>query len=118
MGFSEVSFTEMNMEWQGCVRRRLCFNKTLDARVLSNCCTFPLKGLTGVCLPEGKTEGTHLDKEKVLTNGLNMAAAQVYISIGYYFNQIYVGLVLETGRFPLGSSTRARREAHRLNQLT
>lgn len=102
MGFSEVSFTEMNMEWQGCVRRRLCFNKTLDARVLSNCCTFPLKGLTGVCLPEGKTEGTRLDKEKVLTNGLNMAAAQVYISIGYYFNQIYVGPVFGSRPFPSG----------------
>lgn len=35
MDFSEVSFTEMNMEWQGVFfkkKKRLCFNKTLDER--------------------------------------------------------------------------------------
>lgn len=54
----------MNMERQGCIRRRLCFNKTLDVWVLLNCCPLPLKGLTGVCLAEGKQEEIICAKKK------------------------------------------------------
>lgn len=53
--------------------------------------------------------------KKRFYNGLNMAAAQVSISIGYYFNHIYVGLVLEICRFPLVSCMQG---STRQNQLT
>lgn len=66
-----------------------------------NCCSFPKKGLTDVSLPEGKTEGTHFDKKKVLEIGLKMAVVSIFI--GYCFNQIYVGLVLEIRCFPMVS---------------
>lgn len=62
---------------------------------------FPSEGLDWCLSSRGQNRRNSFGQRKGSTNGLNTAAAQVYISIGYYFNQIYVGLVLEIRRFPL-----------------
>lgn len=55
---------------------------------------FLSEGVDWCLSSRGQNRRNSFGQRKGSTNGLNMAAAQVYISIGYYFDPIYVELVL------------------------